>query len=440
VIRLLNVYFPARTVLLGVSEVALVCVAFTMAVVARFGRDADLVLEDEHGLYKIALVACIYLLSMYYLDLYDSKVLRNRHEILTRLIQVVGLGGVILAIIYYFYPDAQLGRSILILGLGLALPFLVLWREIFLWVLNSFQLCEKTAIIGHGPLALKLNREIQTRRELGLETVGYVDSSDEGSTVSGLRFIGTLDELPDLIRRYGIGLVIVAMEERRGRLSRLSEEAEAELGRAGSFEQLVGRYGSQGLAIASVLAATGRLCSLRRLASGIVVPDLSVTEGLRRRVDLLSEAAYRSRRLAFLSGLADAGLAVQGQWEGIAQEGRLLQAVLSLLGMVGRKGLGPRACAERLGVLLRGTDSSLSSVLRLSSVIRAAGSVREARQLSALKEDDLRRTEESLRQADAEAARLGADLARVSVPRCPVHGVELACPLCSRPDDSNNPL
>jgi sugar transferase (PEP-CTERM system associated) len=218
VIRLLNVYFPARTVLLGVSEVALVCVAFTMAVVARFGRDADLVLEDEHGLYKIALVACIYLLSMYYLDLYDSKVLRNRHEILTRLIQVVGLGGVILAIIYYFYPDAQLGRSILILGLGLALPFLVLWREIFLWVLNSFQLCEKTAIIGHGPLALKLNREIQTRRELGLETVGYVDSSDEGSTVSGLRFIGTLDELPDLIRRYGIGLVIVAMEERRGRL------------------------------------------------------------------------------------------------------------------------------------------------------------------------------------------------------------------------------
>jgi energy-coupling factor transporter ATP-binding protein EcfA2 len=257
---------------------------------------------------------------------------------------------------------------------------------------------------------------------------------DAGKKEAGLRITQRNAEARTLAEE------IRETEERRGRLSRLSEEAEAELGRAGSFEQLVGRYGSQGLAIASVLAATGRLCSLRRLASGIVVPDLSVTEGLRRRVDLLSEAAYRSRRLAFLSGLADAGLAVQGQWEGIAQEGRLLQAVLSLLGMVGRKGLGPRACAERLGVLLRGTDSSLSSVLRLSSVIRAAGSVREARQLSALKEDDLRRTEESLRQADAEAARLGADLARVSVPRCPVHGVELACPLCSRPDDSNNPL
>jgi sugar transferase (PEP-CTERM system associated) len=218
VIRLLNVYFPARTLLLGVSEVALVCLAFTMAVVARFGRDADLVLEDEHGIYKIALVACIYLVSMYYLDLYDSQMLRNRHEVLTRLIQVVGLGGVILAIVYYFYPDAQLGRSILILGLVLGLPLLVLWREAFLWVLNSFNFSEKTLIVGHGPLALALNREIRTRRELGLEAVGYVDTSDRDWTVGGLPFLGTPEELPELINRHHVTRIIVAMADRRGKL------------------------------------------------------------------------------------------------------------------------------------------------------------------------------------------------------------------------------
>ena len=217
-IRLLNVYFPARTVLLGVSEVALVCIAFTMAVIARFGRDADLVLEDEHGIYKIALVACIYLLSMYYLDLYDTKVLRNRHEILTRLLQVVGLGGVILAIVYYLYPDAQLGRSVLLIGLGVAAPLLVLWREAFLWMLNSFDFSEKTLIVGHSPLALALNREIRTRRELGLDTVGYVDAADGGWTISGLPFLGVLEELADLITRHRVTRVIVAMADRRGKL------------------------------------------------------------------------------------------------------------------------------------------------------------------------------------------------------------------------------
>lgn len=217
-IRLLNVYFPARTVLLGVSELGLVCIAFVMAVIARFGRDADLVLEDEHGLYKIALVACIYLLSMYYLDLYDTKVLRNRHEVLTRLLQVVGLGGVILAIVYYLYPDAQLGRSVLLMGLVAAVPMLVLWREAFLWMLNSFDFSEKTLIVGHSPLAQALTREIRTRRELGLNAVGYVDTTDGGWTIGGLPFLGAMDELADLIRRHRVTRVIVAMADRRGKL------------------------------------------------------------------------------------------------------------------------------------------------------------------------------------------------------------------------------
>ena len=165
-----------------------------------------------------------------------------------------------------------------------------------------------------------------------------------------------------------------------------------------------------------------------------MVPDLSVTEDLRTKGSLLSEAAYRSRRLSLLSGMDKMGLYVQGQWDAIAQGWRLLQAVLSLLGMMGRK---PATCLRRAArhPAGRGRRPPLASVLRLSSVIRVSGGVREARQLSALKEDDLRRTEESLRLANGEAAGLEAELARASVPKCPVHGVALACPLCG----SNSP-
>lgn len=130
-IRVFNICFPARTLFLGVSEWIVVFLAFTLSLIARAGRDADLVLADEHGIYKVALVAGVYLLCMYYLDLYDTKILAHRHEVLTRILQVLGLGTIVLAVVYYSFPGVQLGRGTFLFGLFLALPCLLLWREAF---------------------------------------------------------------------------------------------------------------------------------------------------------------------------------------------------------------------------------------------------------------------------------------------------------------------
>ena len=217
-IRFGNVYFPARTLLLGASELLLVYLAFTMAVIARFGGDADLVLGDQHGLYKIALVAGVYLLSMYYLDLYDTNILCNRHQVLTRLLQVLGLGSVILAIIYYAYPDAQLARGTFLIGALIALPSMALWREAFLRVISSLHLCEKALIAGHGPLAVALSEELRKRRELGLEAVGYVDIANQEIGTVDLPYLGTLREVHEIVLRERISRVIISMSDRRGKL------------------------------------------------------------------------------------------------------------------------------------------------------------------------------------------------------------------------------
>jgi sugar transferase (PEP-CTERM system associated) len=218
VIRILNVYFPARTVLLGVSEVMLVCLAFTLAVFLRMGRDADLLFADEHGLLKIGIVAATYLLCMYYLDLYESRVLGNRHEVLTRQLQVLGLGSVILAILYYAYPQAQLGRGVFLLGMLVVIPVLILWRELFRHLVKSLHLAERTLIVGHGPLAKALTSELRKRPELGLDLVGWVDVSQNGSGMDGLPFMGELTQLPEVAREHKIGRLVIAMEDRRGNL------------------------------------------------------------------------------------------------------------------------------------------------------------------------------------------------------------------------------
>jgi len=218
VIRFLNVYFPARTLLLGVSEVVLVCLAFSLAAVLRMGRDADLLFADNYGILKIVVLAAIYLLCMYYLDLYDSTILSNRAEVLTRLLQVVGLGSVLVALLYYAYPNAQLGKGVFVLGLLLVIPALMGWRELFLHLVSSSRLCERALIIGHSSLAQELNHEIQKRPELGLDLVGWVDVSRNGSAMSGIPYMGELDQLSEVVRQYRVSRIILAMEDRRGKL------------------------------------------------------------------------------------------------------------------------------------------------------------------------------------------------------------------------------
>ena len=217
-IRILNVYFPARTLLLGVSEVLLVCLTFTLAVFFRMGHDADLLFSYEHGLAKIGLVASTYLLCMYYLDLYESRVLGNPHEVLTRQLQVLGLGSVMLAILYYFYPQTQLGRGVFLIGLLLMIPILILWRKAFRRLVKSPRLSERTLIVGHGPLAEALTREVRMRPELGLDIVGWMDASKNGFAMDGLPFLGELSALPDVARQQRINRFVIALEDRRGNL------------------------------------------------------------------------------------------------------------------------------------------------------------------------------------------------------------------------------
>src|ERR1700759_4636157 len=132
-IRLFNAYFPARTLLLTVTEALLVTLGFVVAVVFWAGTafDANIYLRYENGFGRIFLVVGIFLMLMYYFDLYNSIVLSNRREVVTRL--GGGLGGcfVSLSILYYAFPDVRLAGSILWIGVAIVGVTVPAWRKLF---------------------------------------------------------------------------------------------------------------------------------------------------------------------------------------------------------------------------------------------------------------------------------------------------------------------
>ncbi len=214
-IRLLHAYFPARTFFLGVSEACLVAAAFVAATVARLGaNDATIMINYELGLYKILAVSTAFVACMYYFDLYDSAILNNQREVLTRMIQMQGTVCIILAGIYYVYPPLQLGRGIFLIGFILVAILLLIWRRLFFMWNSLPQFAERTLILGDGPLAKSLVLELSARPEFGMRVVGQLESSENAEGVSSE---DRVESLLSSVKPYRPDRIIVGLSERRGR-------------------------------------------------------------------------------------------------------------------------------------------------------------------------------------------------------------------------------
>jgi sugar transferase (PEP-CTERM system associated) len=226
-IRFLNAHFPSRTVFLGISEACLVTLAFVSAAVVRLGAsDAAVMLRYEQGFLKIAVVSAAFVISMYYFDLYDSSVLKSRREISTRLIQVLGTVCILLAILYYLYPPMELGRGVFAIGVSLVGIILLLWRRLFVAINNQSELAERALLLGDGPLAVPLMREIESRPELGLRIVsqfvlpnnGIIRANSESQTEGSPPFAAADEDLFLAVRIFRVNRILVAFGDRRGKL------------------------------------------------------------------------------------------------------------------------------------------------------------------------------------------------------------------------------
>ncbi len=223
-IRLLNAHFPGRTLFLGISEACLVTIAFLTATVLRLGNsDATLMLRYEQGFLKIVVVSGVVMACMYYFDLYDSSILSNRREVLTRIIQVLGTVCVLMAILYYVYPPLELGRGIFLIGFALLTALLFLWRRLFLTLNVLPRFGERTLVLGDGPLAEPLVRELNSRPELGLTVVGrlpkatnqHLSYNGGQAPAEAVEFEGDISRAVKSLRATRI---VITMGDRRGTL------------------------------------------------------------------------------------------------------------------------------------------------------------------------------------------------------------------------------
>jgi len=212
VVRLFNVYYPKRFVVLLAGEAVLLSSSFLLAAVLRLGEESSLVLNYENGYLKILGVTVLALLCLYYLDLYDYRRLRSGVETYFRILLFLGFFSFVLAGLSYFFPAIIVAHGVLLLGLGLSGVSLLSWRAAYGWMLTKPFLRERVFVLGTGTRASLLVECLRSRPELGMEVVGWAGEVGEGTGTSeqfGKNLLAAAEN-------RGLHRVIVALSDRRG--------------------------------------------------------------------------------------------------------------------------------------------------------------------------------------------------------------------------------
>src|ERR1700751_3568120 len=116
-IRLFNVYYSTRTIILLMCEALIVSGSFLLSTVLILGPDTYICLNYEYGVIKIAALTILTLLLSYYFDLYEPQRISERWEIYFRLLLVLGFLSFLLAAVLFLFPSVDIGRYVLVVGL-----------------------------------------------------------------------------------------------------------------------------------------------------------------------------------------------------------------------------------------------------------------------------------------------------------------------------------
>ena len=207
-------------VLIGVeAAVILGCVYFAVLVRLGGGELGDFAWA-EGVLPKALLIAGVTQLCMYFADLYDFRILADRRELFARAVQALGGASLLLAAIYFWFPDLIVGRGVFMVAAGLIVTLLFGWRIAFEWGSRRVGPRERLLLVGTSEGAVELARELFDRADLAVEIAGFIDSdpSRVGMPLINPGVIGTVEDIPAIVRARAVDRVVVSLSDARGKL------------------------------------------------------------------------------------------------------------------------------------------------------------------------------------------------------------------------------
>jgi sugar transferase (PEP-CTERM system associated) len=213
--------FKPRPVLLITVEHVLVVISVVLAAAVRLGP-VETVATITAVAWRASLIAVALQVCLHYSDLYELRSLADRRDTFIRLLRALGSTALILAVLYYWVPTLIIGRGVFVIASTIIVALVVGWRVAFEWLSLRLAPAERLLIVGTNTAAVTLAKELFDRRhELGVELVGFVDPDPArvGMSLINPGVVGTVIDIPSIVRQRKVDRVVVSLADARGKLS-----------------------------------------------------------------------------------------------------------------------------------------------------------------------------------------------------------------------------
>jgi sugar transferase (PEP-CTERM system associated) len=212
-----------RIALLVLWEHVLIALGVCAGAAVHTRVAAPLDLSVGQLLWRAALIAGVMQVSLHCCDLYDLRILSvERRRLFVGLLGAVGGASIVLAILYYWIPALMIARGVFIVASIFVAGLVAAWRVAFAWISQRLGPSERLLIVGTSEAAVALaDTLVESRPELGVELVGFVDpdSARIGTTLVNVGIIGSVSDIPRIVRHHRVDRVVMSLSDTRGKLS-----------------------------------------------------------------------------------------------------------------------------------------------------------------------------------------------------------------------------
>lgn len=210
-----NTYYHLRKVIFFLGEgllifLSLLAVDWFMLSPGLFYL--DLPLNSARAL----LVTLIFLFCLYLFDLYNVNGDLTLPHTFTRMIQAFGIGCIILAAIYYFFPFMIITMIMFWTGYIAICLTVSLWRAAYYFILRNRYFVQNILVVGTGSLAADIAVEVEGVQDSVHRICGFVGTGQPTFNPYNAPVRPCLEEFEELLLKHKLQRIVVALDDLRG--------------------------------------------------------------------------------------------------------------------------------------------------------------------------------------------------------------------------------
>ncbi len=160
----------------------------------------------------------VMLITKFAVGLYHWEYITQFLQIFIRIAATFIIGFIILSMIFYVFPVVEIWRASMAITMPLAFAGLVTTRWGFYQIPELSYLKRRVLVIGVGEQAARIQQLEDQGKAYRFVAVAFIDVTGEEPKVDPSLITGNVNSLADFVAKKGVDEIVVAVQDRRGRL------------------------------------------------------------------------------------------------------------------------------------------------------------------------------------------------------------------------------